>query len=305
MTAAQVIFTQIIKMFIMMVVGFVLFKKHVLNEDRIACLSNILLMIATPCTLITSFNQNFSIEKLKELLLSFAFSFIIYFLFILAAKLLYPKKDARIERFAVVFSNAGFIGIPLVSGLMGIEAVFYLSPYIVCFYLFVWTYGVMTMSGLRDSVSFKKIVSNPCLWAVLLGLIVFLLPVKPAAPIMDAISMMGSMNTPMAMIILGAYLGKEPIITIFKDRKSYQISLYRLIVLPLGLILLFKFVPLKYETIRLIMLIAAAAPVGALAPVFAQMFNQDIGYAARTVSLSTILSLISMPLLLLLTEMIW
>ncbi len=171
MEAAFVIFTQIIKMFMMMIVGYVLYKKAVLNEDTTARLSNILLMVATPCTLITSFNQTYSVEKLKGLVVAFVLSLAIYGLHILLAHGFY-KRECRIERFSVVFSNAGFIGIPLVTGLLGIDAVFYLSPFVVCFYLFVWTYGVITMSGSTKTVTVKKIVTNPCIWAVLIGVLV-------------------------------------------------------------------------------------------------------------------------------------
>ncbi len=304
MEAAFVIFTQIIKMFMMMIVGYVLYKKAVLNEDTTARLSNILLMVATPCTLITSFNQTYSVEKLKGLVAAFVLSLAIYGLHILLAHVLY-KRECRIERFSVVFSNAGFIGIPLVTGLLGIDAVFYLSPFVVCFYLFVWTYGVITMSGSIKTVTVKKIVTNPCIWAVLIGVLVFLMPVKPYAPIMEAVSMMGAMNTPLAMLILGAYLGKEPLMTMFKDRRGYVLSMVRLVVLPVVVILLMKLLPASLEQIRLIMLLGAAAPVGALAPVFAQMFKQDVGYAARIVSLSTLLSLVTMPLLLIFSAWVW
>ena len=290
-------------MFIMMMVGYGLYKKKMINDDTTAKLSNILLMVATPCTIISSFNQTYSNEKMQGLLISFGLSFLVYSINILIAKGLY-HGEKRMERFSVVFSNAGFIGIPLVTGLLGQEAVFYLSPFIVCFYIFVWTYGVLEISGDRNAVTTKKIITNPCIWAVLAGVVLFLLPTKPFTPIMESISMMGAMNTPLAMLVLGAYLAKENLSEIFTSGRIYVIAFYRLILLPLVYVFLFALLPVQYN-IKTIILIAVAAPVGSLAPVFAQMFHQDTGYGAKIVSLSTILSLISMPIILMISEIIW
>lgn len=305
MDSAITIFYQIIKMFVMMAVGYVLYRKGTINSDTTARLSNILLMVATPCTIITSFNQEFSGEKLIGLLLSFGLSFLIYLINIAAAALLYRKEDSQVMKFSVVFSNAGFLGIPLVSGLLGAGAVFYLSPFIVCFYLFAWTYGVVLMSGRKDSVTAKKILTNPCIWAVVLGIVIFFLPHKPFAPVMEAVSSLGSMNTPLAMLILGAYMAKSPLREMFTNKKAYQVSFYRLILLPVIYFLLLFLVPENYNIIRVTIFVAASAPVAALAPVFAQMFDRDISLGAQIVSLSTILCLISMPALILLSKMFW
>ena len=304
MEAGLTIFYQIIKMFIMMVVGYGLYKKSMINDDTTAKLSNILLMIATPCTIITSFNQTYSTEKLIGLATSFALSFIVYVGNILIARILYHNEKNNVERFCIVFSNAGFIGIPLVNGLLGSEAIFYLSPFIVGFYLFVWTYGIIEMSCDKSNVTVKKITTNPCIWAVIAGIIVFLMPIKPFLPIMEAINMMGNMNTPLAMIVLGAYLAKENLVEIFTSAKLYLISFYRLILIPIVYVILFTFLPIEMN-IKKIILIGAAAPVGALAPVFAQIYNKDTGYSAKIVCLSTILSLFTLPILLIITEIIW
>ena len=146
MESAITILNQIIKMFLMMAVGYQLYRKKTINDDTTARLSNILLMVATPCTIVTSFNQEYSAEKLQGLMFAFLLSLAVYAANILIAQLLF-KPEERVEKFSLVFSNAGFLGIPLVTGLLGIEAVFYLAPFIVCFYLYAWTYGVVVMSG--------------------------------------------------------------------------------------------------------------------------------------------------------------
>lgn len=301
MEAAITLFNQIVKMFIMIAVGYVLGRKKVVVEDTTARLSNILLMVATPCTLITSFNQPYSDEKLRGLLISFGLSAFVYTLNILLAHLIW-RKGEHTARFCTVFSNAGFIGIPLVTGVLGIEAVFYLAPFVVCFYLFVWTAGVFIMSGDRKEVSFRKIITNPAVWAVVIGIGVFLLPQKPPAPVMEAVSTLGGLNTPLAMLILGAYLARTDLLDMFRNKKVYLISLCRLVVLPGVLLPVLMLLPEEYSRIGMIVLIAAASPVGALAPVFAQMYGRDTGEGAQTVCLSTILCGVTMPLLLMLAQ---
>ena len=301
MEAAITLLNQIVKMFLMIAVGYLLGRKKVLVEDTTARLSNILLMVATPCTLITSFNQAYTPEKMRGLLVSFALSAFVYVFNIVLASLLW-RKDHPTARFCTIFSNAGFIGIPLVTGVFGIEAVFYLAPFIVCFYLFVWTVGVLLMSGDKGEVSFRKIITNPCIWAVVLGIVVFLLPVKPPAAIMEAVSTLGGLNTPLAMLVLGTYLSRTNLLDMFRNKRAYLISFYRLVLLPGLLLLVLMLLPKEYAQISMIILIAAAAPVGALAPVFAQMYNHDTSEGAQTVCLSTLLCIATMPFILMLSQ---
>lgn len=301
MASAVTLFNQIIKMFLMIAVGYLLGRKKVVVEDTTARLSNILLMVATPCTLITSFNQEYTAEKWQGLLVSFGLSAFVYVFNILLANVICKKGD-RTAKFCTIFSNAGFIGIPLVTGVFGIEAVFYLSPFIVCFYLFVWTAGVLLMSGSREEVSFRKIVTNPCIWAVVLGIVVFLLPAKPPAPVMEAVSTLGSLNTPLAMLILGAYLARTNLLDMFRNKKAYLVSFFRLVLLPGLLLPVLMLMPAQYSRISVIILIGASAPVGALAPVFAQMYHRDTSEGAQTVCLSTLLCVVTMPTLLMLAQ---
>ena len=303
MESAITILNQIIKMFLMMAVGYQLYRKKTINDDTTARLSNILLMVATPCTIVTSFNQEYSAEKLQGLMFAFLLSLAVYAANILIAQLLF-KPEERVEKFSLVFSNAGFLGIPLVTGLLGIEAVFYLAPFIVCFYLYAWTYGVVVMSGKKENITIRKIVSNPCIWAMILGVVIFL-TVKPSPPFMEAIESLGSLNTPLAMLVLGAYLAKSPLVHMFKNKTAYRVSFARLALIPALLLAAFCFIPESYATIRTVILISAAAPSAVLAPVLAQMFDQDITLGAQIVSLSTLLSLFTLPLVLFISEMIW
>lgn len=304
MESAITLFYQIIKMFIMMSAGYYLYKKSIINDDTTSRLSNILLTITTPCMIISSFNQTYSSEKLYGLIYSFVLSLFIYLINILLSNLIYPKNKS-IDRFGLVFSNAGFLGIPLVSGLLGVEAIFYLAPFIALFYIFGWTFGVILMTNDLSHISIKKILYNPCIWSVIIGIIIFLLPIKPFTPIMESINTLGNMTTPLAMIILGAYMAKTNLYSLFTNKHAYLTSFYRLVVLPIILVFVFQFLPLQLHEVRTVLLIGASAPIAVLAPIFAQMFNKDTIYGSHIVCLSTILCLITMPMMIILSEIIW
>lgn len=295
---------QILKMFLLIAVGYILYKKKTIDEHATEKLSSILISVAMPATIITSFNQTFSSDKLFNLLLTVFLSFLMCVVSAVVAKVIY-KEENQIEKFAVVFSNAGFIGIPLVTGLLGIGTVLYIAIYLVSFILFSWTYGVLVMSGNKDNITFKKIATNPCVISVILGVVIFIMPVKPALPIMEAVSSIGGLNTPLAMIVLGSHLAKSDITKIFGDKRVYSISFNRLILLPLIALGILYFVPNTYHEIKMVILIGTSAPTGATLPIFAQLFGRDTEYSARIVSVSTILSGITIPIIILLAQMIW
>ena len=304
MESAVTLFYQIVKMFIMMTPGYILYRNKTINDDTTSRLSSMLLMVTTPCMIASSFNQTYSTEKLIGLLVSFGLSLVIYLLNIVISNVMYPKHKS-IEKFSLIFSNAGFLGIPLVTGLLGVEAVFYLAPFIALFYVFVWTYGIVLMSGDKKIASIKKVTTNPCVWSVGIGLVIFLMPVKPFTPVMEAVSTLGAMTTPLAMIILGAYMAKTNLLKLFTNLKVYQVSLYRLILCPVIVIFLFKFVPASYNEVRMVLLIAASAPVAVICPIFAQMFDKGTDYGSQIVCLSTILCLVSMPAMLIVASYLW
>ena len=304
MESAVTLFYQIVKMFIMMSAGYILYKNKTVNDDTTSRLSSILLMITTPCMIAGSFNKSFSAEKLQGLLVSFVLSFAIYLLNIVISHIMYGKNK-EVEKFSVAFSNAGFLGIPLVTGVLGAEAVFYLAPFIALFYVIGWTYGIVLMSGDKSTASFHKVATNPCVWAVMIGVVIFLLPVKPFTPVMEAVSTLGAMTTPLAMLILGAYMAKTNLLSLFTNLKVYQASIYRLILCPVIMIFLFKFVPASFSEVRMVLLIGGSAPVAVLTPIFAQMFNKGTDYGSQIVCLSTILCLFTMPAMMILAQMIW
>lgn len=294
---------QISTMFLMIAVGYFLAKKNWLSEAGSQDMANILLRVCSPFIMINSFNITFSWSMLKGLGMTFLLSSLCFFASTLAARLVF-KAEHRLEQFAVSFSNAGFIGIPLVSSLLGSAAVFYLTAYLVAFNIFAWTYGIYLISHRRELITLHNILLSPAMIGLVCGLVLFFSPMKLPEVLSTTLNSIGKMNTPMGMIILGTYIAKCRFGDLFKSRMAYLTVALRLVVAPLmsfGLLSLFP----QYNEIRMVILIASCAPIGVMVALFAQQYDGDFAYGAGMVSLSTILCMVTIPLMLILAQGVW
>ena len=304
MEAGITIINQIIKMFILMGIGYFVYYKKWVNETGSQQMSNILLKICAPAITIVSFNIEFSKEKLYGIIIAFILSSLSIIIGLIVGKLIYGNTK-RIEQFSIGFSNAGFMGIPLVQGLLGMEYIMYISTFLVVFNLFAWTVGVYLVSGRKDLITPKLILFSPAVIGLIIGLIVFISPVKIPFIIQEPLSMAGSMNTPLAMIVLGTYIAKSNIVKVFQNKEAYKVSFLRLIVVPIVTILIFKLIPNTYIDIKKVVIIAASAPTAVMVAMLAQQYDGDYEQGARIVSLSTIFCLITMPIMIILAQLIW
>ena len=165
---------QLLKMFLLVITGFIAFRSGLITHEGNKSLSNLLLYIVNPMMIINSFATEYTDELMHGLLWALALSFATYFLSILIAHFIIPAsvRSFEIDRFACVYSNCGFMGIPLVMALFGSTGVLYLSAYIAVFSLFVWTHGYMLMTGSRSLGSFVKGLRSPAVIAVIIGCII-------------------------------------------------------------------------------------------------------------------------------------
>ena len=218
---------------------------------------------------------------------------------ILVGTLLYRKGEdnARtVQRFAMVFSNCGFMGIPLAGAVCGEWGTLYSSIFVVIFNLFQWTYGVTLMSGQRLSV--RKAFLNPCMIGLAVGLPLFLLSVHLPSPLESAVSMMAGLNSPLAMIVIGTHLAKADLVSTLKDTRCYFTAFMRLAAQPVVIMAVILALPWLDDNQTLTLAVMCGAPVAASCALFATKYQRDSGLASRMVALSTVLSMITLPLLL-------
>lgn len=297
------LFKQNVVMAIYLFIGFLLFRKKLITLTGSGELGKILLYLVMPTAIIKSFMRDFSLEMLEGAAISFLAAVLALMVSVLIARAFF-RKDA-IEHFSAAFSNAGFIGIPLVQMVLGDEAVFYIASFVAVLNILQWTYGVAVITEGRDNISAKKIITNPIVISFLLGLLLFFMPVKLPDIFTEIVGTVASMNGPLAMIVLGVYLAQLTLKELFSDKKVYLCCLVRLIIIPCTTMLVLSFLPERYFMIKMAVMIAASAPVGTNVAIFAQLSGKNYRQAVKNICLSTLFCVAIMPVILGIANALW
>ncbi len=301
LTVAQ----QVLILFILIAVGVVCGKARILTEKSTKCITDIVLYFVTPCVLIKSFIEiPFSTQKLKELLLALLIALLIHVgMILLSFPLIRDANNSRerMLRFAMIFSNAGFMGLPLQEALLGADGAFYGGAYIAIFNIVVWTYGLWIMSGDKKAISPKKALLSPGVVGVLIGFILFLTPVfikNFALPeiLFSPIKHLANLNTPLPMIIIGFYLADVDFGALLKDFKSFYVILLRNTAIPL-LALGIMYLCGVRGSMLVSTTISVSTPTAAITTMFAAKYDRYPGISCNIVSISTLLAVITMPLI--------
>ena len=303
MEIAAILLRQIVIMFLFMMIGAWLYRTDKLTKAGSKDLGNVLIYVIMPCVVLNAYMTEFSRERLTGLLWAFGLSVAALLLAMLVSHVIFKKHP--IENFGTAFSNAGFMGIPLVSAVLGTEAVFYTSAFVALLNILQWTYGVFVITRDRKQISVNKILTNPVLISLAAGIVLFLLPIELPGVLTGTVSSIAAMNAPVAMISLGTYLAQTRLKDLFTDKTAYLSTLVRLLVIPLLTLALLWLVPAEYMNLKLAVLIVAITPVGSNVAIFAQIHNQNYTQAVKSVCLSTLCSIVTMPLLVALARMVW
>ena len=297
------IIEQIVIMMALMAVGYVIYKIRMIDDYTTKQLSSLILYVVVPCIMLVSFTQEYSYDKFIGFFIALIASFVIIFIGIFAGRIILGK-DTGLEEYACGFSNAGIIGIPLVSSVLGTDYVFYVSAFFAAFFITTWTYGEYLIEG-PGHVNLKKVITNPVVICTVVGIGLFVFNVKLPDILKSACNSIGGLNTPLGMMMLGTYIAKEDLGKMFKNKMCYLVSLIRLIIVPLICLFILKFVYVPFEQIKMVLLICACSPCAATLAMFSQMCGKDYSYGARMVSLSTLFSPVTMVFILSLATLIW
>jgi malate permease and related proteins len=293
------VLNKIISLFLIILIGAYGTRKSIINEEVNKGLRKILLEITLPLLVINSFSFEFSEGMGRNVLISFIYS--IAFMIvgaIISYIFLFPFKGEKkkILHFANVFSNCGFIGFPIINSIFGAEGVVYTSIFNMVFTIALWTYGVMIFSDKMSKDNIKKVLLNPAIIAVYLGIPMMLFNIKLPAFLLDTTKIVGDMTAPISMIIVGSILSKVKIKDVFKEFSIYYGSLIKLIIIPLGLLIIKKVLN-DNSTIINTIIIVQAMPAAAMTSIFAADFNKEEEYSAIVVFITTLLSIITIPII--------
>ena len=239
-----------------------------------------------------------------------------FVLFLFAVKLFFrgaEKETRKVYRFGTVFANAGYMGIPLISMVLGDEAAIYASVYIVGFNFFCWSFGALIYSEDKSFISPKKMFINAATVPTAIGILIFVtniyvyIPAPIADFTYDALTMLKDTVAPMSMMIIGMRLADLQLKGAFRDKYLYLGLALRLLIFPLGafaLLALCKLIGIYNATAFTVVLVCAATPVASATCMFAEKFGSDSTSASKFVSISTVLSLVTMPVIALLLDLI-
>lgn len=306
-----VIGERVLIMAVILVIGAIAYMTGVLGKDGTKTLSAIELKIVNPLLIFMSYQTKFDSVRFKGLVWAFGLSALTFGMMIPLSMLIRRRSDDKeengrriVERFSCVYSNCGFMGIPLISALYGSEGVLYLTGYITVFNLLVFTHGYMMMKEERDLSALKKAVASPTIIAVIVGALCYVARLRlnmiPGAGdiFADAFQKVADMNTPMAMIIAGATAAQSGILKAITDKGILLTTAVKLIVMPaaaIGLMALFPdSVP---ELPRIIVCIACACPAATTGTMFALLFDKNAQRCSEIFAVTTILSLATLPVM--------
>lgn len=317
MSLAYITFNQIIVIFIIIMVGFLCSKIGLINDQTNQKLSNILLMLVNPMVIFVSYQREYEASLVRGLLISLLLSTITHVFSIGISYIFFRNKkkekgktvsnpDVVIERFFSIYSNVGFVGIPLVNGIFGGEGVFYVTGALTMFNVFLWTHGIIAMSGTSE-FQWKDLlrkIMNPSIIAVVLGLIMFFTQIRLPNSVLEAFQHIANLNTPFAMIIAGVTIANTKIWkTIFKIR-VYYVSLMKLLIIPVVLAFLFLLIPMD-KTVYMTAVVMAAVPSGATGILFAIRYGKNSELAAELFAITTVLSALTIPIIVTIGEYLY
>ncbi len=303
----------VITMFILLIAGFVLGKIKVIDHTASKNLSKLIVMIGQPALIINSIiGKAYSPENLKLALISLGLAFIMHFIMALIAFAACIKikdiNERKITEFAMVFGNIGFLGIPVMGALFPENGAFVASFFVVCFNILLWIIGLGIIARKRDDVKLtvKKIFINKGTVPSLIGFAVFLIPaVLPSFALptfaSESVRYLASLCTPISMLIIGALLSTRTAKQIFGSLKVYYLSLMKLLVIPLIFFFITKLFGFSDFWVLFITAVSAM-PSASSTSMFAELYDTAPEYSAQCVGTSTLLSIATMPLLILFAQ---
>ncbi len=303
---AQIILQQAFIMLILILVGAGCFKGNLLSKKTVSEISKLVLTVVNPIVILLAYQRDFQPELVADLGWTFFLSIISYALAMILSYVCIRTKKGRetaIERFSCIYSNCGFMGIPLVQAMFGYEGVFYLTAFVTLFNLLAWTHGVVLISGQKNFKSILKVLRSPAIIAIALGMILFFLRITIPPVFTEALTMIGNLNTPLAMFVAGATIAQTNLLKAIRKPRIFAVSALKLLGIPTAVILaslLFRLDPV----IEMTVLAATAAPAAAMCTMQCINYKKNAGYASELFAVTTLLSIVTMPLVMMAYEWI-
>lgn len=298
---------QVAILYVLVAIGAIADKVGIYTEKVAKSCTDLLFYIITPAVIIQSFcTLEYNPDTVKGLFTAIACGFALHIVSAAISALVFNKcnmDEGCIYKYSCAYGNCGYMALPLAGAVLGEEGVFYCSAVIISFQIFSFTHGIYTINkgGEKVKFDFKKLILNPGVISVIIGLPLFLLSVKLPNIIASPMNYIASLNTPVAMLIFGTYIANTNFKTIFKNWRIFAVALVKLIILPLILLAAFRLVGIS-GTLLVALSISAGAPTANNTVMFAAKYDRNTGLASQTVAVVSFISIITLPVMIALAQ---
>ena len=302
MQISLILMREIVQLFIILLMGYIIVRAKLLRPEDSRSLSVVMVYLLTPCVIINAFQVEYTPQVMAGLIFSFAISIAAHILFLLLTRLLAgPLHLDVIERTAVIYTNAGILVIPLVNALLGPEYVIYSCAFIVVQQVLIWTHCRSLLCGTRG-MEWRKLFLNVNIIAIVAGCALFLLRVPLPALINDTLGTLGDMFGPLGMLLSGMVIADTPLRRLFTTPRNYLPVLLRLLAFPLVTVLLLRAAGAAGwiadgKNILMIVYLACITPACATVTSLAQLYDRNAAYSSALYVLTTLLSIVTMPVM--------
>ena len=294
---------QILSLFFIMVVGYVLRKRNVFDEEANVRFTRLIIYVSLPAQIIKAFVANQGIVSNGEVILMFGISLVAYLLYAIVGVLFIimvrvPADKRSTYLFMMMFGNVGFMGFPLTEALLGEEALIYAVIFNVIFNLLVYSFGILMIGKKEEKFQFpiKKLLNMPLISAVL-SIILYFGKIQFPEVLVKSLDFMGNITTPVAMLILGSTIAGMPWKELFDEWRIYVFTGFKLLIIPILVIGILKLVPTLNPLIRGSLILLSATPVATNSTMLAIEYGGDIRLTSKGIFFTTLLCMLTIPMI--------
>ncbi len=298
----KILITRMSELFIIMLLGYLVYRIKLVDDHFVKKFTKLILDVTLPAMILASVLKLEERQSTADVLTALVTAAALFFVILpafgwLLARLLFVKKEAvGLYTFMNAYSNVGFMGFPVISALCGSVGLFYAAIFNLIFNLAIYTMGIWMMNkGGKNAVNFNpKLLCTPGVLVAVIAIVIYFLNVSFPAVITDSIDAIGSITSPSAMLLIGCTLAKMDVRSVFNEWRLYPWTIIKQIAVPLLLWIPFTLV-IKNELLLQVTYILTAMPVANSAVLFATNYGGDAELAAKSVFLTTLISLVTVP----------
>lgn len=306
----QSIIGALITIFLLIIPGVIFQKKNVITKEQGNGINSVIMNLTWPCLVIDAMQMEYSKQILEDsvyaMIVCLLVFLLIYMLTVAIAKTVkMEKKRQYLLCFMLLFGNTGFIGIPVMKALYGGEAVFYAAIIELINDVLIFTVGILMIqksAGVDPKMKWKELLS-PGMVGVMIGLGLFLLQISLPEMIGQAVEMIGNATTPLTMFMIGIQLGELKWKDIVGDIQVYLVSLLKLLLIPVMVLMILRWKTVSFTLLEKTLILSFAMPVGSVAAIFTKQYKSDVEFAAKSVLISTVLCMLSIPIFAVIMEL--